>query len=127
MESSSKEPQTKTPDTHQQVETYSTHRIIALSDGVFAIVMTILILGLKIGSPSGPVTSDRLAMALLVILGKIEGYIATFLALGIFWIEHNEQFRYIRRATKKTFIDQHSVSGIRSHDSIFRRPAGTIR
>ncbi len=80
---------------------FDTNRINTLSDGVFAIVMTLLILGLKIKQPSGPITSLLLSKELLIVLGKLEGYIATFLILGIFWMDHHEQFHHIKRVNKK--------------------------
>jgi len=72
--------------------TQRSQRIEALSDGVFAIVMTILVLELAIEG------KGSLADELLDMVGsEIFQYFMTFIIIGSFWLVQFYQFRYIDR------------------------------
>jgi uncharacterized membrane protein len=75
----------------------SPSRIEALTDGVFAIVMTLLVLELAVDTPSIG-TDEEFLEALSHMLSEVMSYILTFIALGIFWIIHRYQFNFIRHA-----------------------------
>jgi TMEM175 potassium channel family protein len=72
-------------------------RIETLSDGIFAIAMTILVLELHV-----PVLSHSadLGHALAVLWPKLAGYAISFILLGTLWVGHHFQFHYIRRADR---------------------------
>ncbi|HTW39830.1 MAG TPA: TMEM175 family protein [Thermoplasmata archaeon] len=77
-------------------------RILALSDGVFAFAMTLLVISLivptTIGSPPVPITtSHQLSLALLRDWGSIVGFVFAFVMIGVWWIVHNRTFQYIAR------------------------------
>lgn len=72
----------------------STHRIEALADGVFAIVMTLLVFDLRV--PEVP--RGELPSALIALLPKFLGYATSFVLLGIYWVGHRSQFSFIKRA-----------------------------
>src|SRR3989454_11557428 len=60
-------------------------RIAALSDGVFAIAMTLIVLEIHVPDP-GPIQSDQdLWNALLTLGPRLVTYFLSFLKLGIFW------------------------------------------
>jgi uncharacterized membrane protein len=60
-------------------------RIGALSDGVFAIAMTLIVLEIHVPDP-GPIHSEReLLSALVALTPRIVTYGLSFLTLGIFW------------------------------------------
>jgi len=61
-------------------------RLEAFSDGVFAIVITLLILDIKI--PSVP--PGELAGALVHILPQILTYILSFFIVGLYWHSHHQ-------------------------------------
>jgi uncharacterized membrane protein len=69
-------------------------RLEALSDGIFAIVMTILVFDLK--AFSGPV--DQLPSALFQLWPNFLGYTISFSLLGIYWLGQLSQFKYIRKS-----------------------------
>ena len=75
----------------------STHRIEALHDGVFAIVMTLLVLELRV-----PDATD--AQGLLHDLARLwpiaMSYVLSFINLGINWVGMNYQFHYIKRSDR---------------------------
>jgi len=72
-------------------------RIAALADGVFAIVMTLLIFDIK--APAA-VSSAELPHALLMLLPKFFSYAFTFAITGIFWFGHYMEFHYIKRSDR---------------------------
>jgi uncharacterized membrane protein len=69
-------------------------RVLALSDGVFAIAATLLALDLRV--PEGLNTSS-LHEALRALVPAMSGYAITFLVIGLLWLGHRELFGYIRR------------------------------
>ena len=76
------------------VGTLSTGRIEALSDGVFAIIMTLLVFDIKL--PEVP--PAELTTALISLWPSYLGYFISFVLLGIYWIGHRAQFQFIQRA-----------------------------
>lgn len=76
-------------------------RAEALTDGIFATVMTILVLSLVVpvitsGNVDGLLKSD-----LVALLPNILTYVMSFLVLGTIWIGHNNIFRYLEDAGRK--------------------------
>lgn len=76
---------------------FPTGRIEALSDGVFAIVMTILVLDLK--APAKPdCLGHDLFRGFISGLGEpLFNFFISFLLLSLFWIWQHRQFKEIRR------------------------------
>jgi uncharacterized membrane protein len=71
-------------------------RIINLSDGVFAIAITLLILDIRVPDiPENMVTSE-LPSALLSLWPKYLGYFLSFVGISTFWMIHHSIFRPIR-------------------------------
>ncbi len=68
----------------------SKERLLAFSDGVFAILITILVLELKI--PHG---SDWSALAPLVPVFLV--YVLSYVLLGIYWNNHHHMFQICER------------------------------
>jgi len=80
----------------------TTNRIEALTDGIFAIAMTLLVFNLHLSAPksTGPVNSDLLG--LLVGHSHIfVNFIISFLLLAVFWVIHHQQSRFIKRTDRK--------------------------
>ena len=77
----------------------TTHRIEALTDGIFAIAMTLLVLTLVL-----PEAGKELAEVHSLLLGQIDkffNYALSFVLLAIFWIRHHQQFHLIKRTDGK--------------------------
>ena len=79
-------------------KTASTTRLEALSDGMFAVALTLLILDIRVPDVDGP-TPD-VAVALLVLLPKILIYLLSYLIVGFVWTWHNVMFSLIARSTR---------------------------
>lgn len=81
------------------------NRIEALSDGIFAIAMTLIILDLK--TPENiPYNLEytELPLTLLNILPDVEAYAISFLVLAVFWLRHQLQFRYLKFANRQIIV-----------------------
>lgn len=61
-----------------------TNRLEAFSDGVFAIAITLLVLGIKV-PPSG----SELGRALLALWPSYLAYVTSFIVIGAIWINHH--------------------------------------
>ena len=74
-----------------------TGRIDALSDGVFAIVITLLVLELKVPEIESHLVSEQLLVALLGIFPRALSHVVSFFVLGIYWVGHHNMFLLIQR------------------------------
>jgi uncharacterized membrane protein len=73
----------------------ATARIEALTDGVYAIAMTLLVLNL--GVPEVPHRSADLVAALSQMQAFFIDYAISFLLLAVFWTVHHRHFHVIKR------------------------------
>jgi uncharacterized membrane protein len=71
---------------------WSTGRVEAFSDGVFAIAITLLVLDIKIG----PTDFDHLTHALLAEWPAYLSYVTSFLTVGSVWIAHHNLFTRLK-------------------------------
>ena len=77
--------------TYNVVAGQSVKRLAALSDGIFAVAMTLLVLDLH-APVSGAVHGERdLWRALIVLSPRLLMYMMSFLTLGIFWVGQQTQ------------------------------------
>ena len=78
----------------------SRDRIITLVDAVLAIVMTLLVLEIAVPQLSQSEVATELPKRLFELWSDIWSYAISFIILGFFWIGHDDQFHYIKRANK---------------------------
>ena len=65
-----------------------TNRLETLTDGLFAIAMTILVVTIQI--PIGPIhTADLFVQTTSEIIPKFAVYFLSFLLLAVFWVDHH--------------------------------------
>jgi uncharacterized membrane protein len=74
------------------------HRLAALTDGVFAIVMTLLVLEISIPEIAPSSVHVELSRRLLELWPKLLSYGISFIILGAFWYLHHQAFHYIKRS-----------------------------
>lgn len=72
-------------------------RMNALADGVFAIVMTLLVLELVVGEMAKSASSQGLFHELLEMGPRFLIYGLSFLILGLFWVMHHMIFQAVIR------------------------------
>jgi uncharacterized membrane protein len=73
---------------------FSKSRLESLTDGIFATVMTILILSLVVPAITGANLSKQLLSVILSFIPSIVIYIFSFSVLLVMWIGHNNIMRY---------------------------------
>lgn len=78
----------------------STTRIEAFSDGVFAIVMTLLIFEVKVPELAPGMMDIELLPALLRMWPKYLSFVVSFVVTGIYWVAHHNTFHLIRRTDR---------------------------
>ena len=76
-------------------------RIEALSDGVFAIVMTLLVIELAVPIVPELLIAEELGTTLLGMWPKFLAFGISFLVLGIFWFNHHLFFHFIKRSDSR--------------------------
>lgn len=77
--------------------TLSKLRIEALSDGVFAIAMTLLVLKLDVPVVMHHTSSQAMLQQLLDMKPAFIAYVVTFLIAGGYWFLHHLTFHFIRQ------------------------------
>lgn len=71
-------------------------RIVNLSDGVFAIAITLLVLDIRAPDIPQGMVSSQLPGALLSLWPKYLSYVLSFVGISAFWLIHHSIFRPIR-------------------------------
>jgi len=80
--------------------TPGTARLEAFSDGVLAIVITLMILEIKLPHlPDNP-TNAEAWHSLSLVLPKLLAYALSFLMIAIFWVNHHQLFHSIRSSNR---------------------------
>lgn len=85
---------------YNQIAVRSVERIEALSDGLFAIAMTLLVLDLKVPATEAIHSERDLWGALVALSPRLLMYLMSFLTLGIFWAGQQTQLNYFARADR---------------------------
>jgi uncharacterized membrane protein len=74
----------------------SKHRLDALTDGIFAVAMTLLVIELKLPAGVHPERSMELLQALVNLIPKFVGWVISFLVLALFWWGQSRAFHFVK-------------------------------
>jgi uncharacterized membrane protein len=74
-----------------------TGRTEAFSDGVFAIAITLLILEIVVRVPHEPAGGEELRRELAHLWPSYLAYLASFLTIGVMWLNHHRLFTLIAK------------------------------
>lgn len=97
---------------YPQIAGQSVERLAALSDGIFAVAMTLLVLDLTVHGTAahhgehplwtpGALGSERVAWHVLAsIAPKLVPYAMSFMTLGIFWVGQQTQLNHFERVNR---------------------------
>ena len=78
----------------------SLERLAALSDGLFAVALTLLVLDLHVPVVEHIHGERDLASALLTLTPRLVPYLMCFLTCGIFWVGQQTQFNLFTKADR---------------------------
>jgi uncharacterized membrane protein len=93
----------KTDYSYHTIAGQSLARLAALSDGIFAVAMTLLVLDLRVpvNEFAQAIPSEQLlADALVALAPRLLTYLLSFLTLGIFWVGQQTQLNYFARSNR---------------------------
>ena len=79
----------------------SKHRIEALTDGIYAVAMTLLVIELKLPAHELVHSDQDLANALVNLIPKFTAWVISFLVLSLFWLGHQRMFQNLRHVDGK--------------------------
>lgn len=88
------------PTLYNRIANQSLDRLSALSDGVFAFAMTLLVLDLRLPAAAAIHSEFGLWRALAHLAPSLVIYLMGFLTLGIFWNGQQTQLNYIERGDR---------------------------
>lgn len=88
------------PTPYNRIAGQSVERLAALSDGVFAVAMTLLVLDLHAPAIEAVHSETDLWHALLHIAPRLLIYVLSFMTLGIFWVGQQTQLNCLARSSR---------------------------
>ena len=77
----------------------SKDRVEAFSDGVFAVVLTLLVFGLQAPNVAGHSSLSQYAAAMLPLIPRVLSFALTFAIICIHWVGHHYFFVQLRHVT----------------------------
>ncbi|MGY3212122.1 TMEM175 family protein [Mucilaginibacter sp. HD30] len=83
---------------------FQLERMILFSDAVFAIIITIMVLEMRVPEGIKHADGERLHEMIIELLRKFGGYILSFFIVGAFWIKHLKLFSYLKDYTQRLII-----------------------
>ncbi|MGO9127442.1 MAG: TMEM175 family protein [Terriglobales bacterium] len=85
---------------YNRIAGQSVERLAALSDGVFAVAMTLLVLDLRVPASEAIHSEPDLWRALIALSPRLVMYMMSFLTLGIFWVGQQTQLNHLTRSER---------------------------
>lgn len=86
--------------TYNRIAGQSLERLAALSDGIFAVAMTLLVLDIHAPLIESVHSEQDLWHALSAVVPRVAMYLMSFMTLGIFWTGQQTQFNVLSRADR---------------------------
>jgi len=85
---------------YNRIAGQSVERLAALSDGIFAVALTLMVLDLRLPAAAAIHSEHDLWRALVAILPRLLTYLMSFLTLGIFWVGQQTQLNHLVRSDR---------------------------
>jgi uncharacterized membrane protein len=83
---------------YNRIAGQSVERLAALSDGIFAFAMTLLVLDLRVPAMEAVHNERDLWHALTALSPRLVMYMMSFMTLGIFWVGQQTQLNHLERS-----------------------------
>ncbi|MGA9640892.1 MAG: TMEM175 family protein [Terriglobales bacterium] len=88
------------PTRYNLIAGQNLERLAALSDGIFAVAMTLLVLDLRVPARELIHSPAELRSALAGLAPQFVAYLMSFITLGIFWIGQQTQLNHLIRSSR---------------------------
>ncbi len=88
------------PSLYNRVAGQSVERLAALSDGIFAVSMTLLVLDLRVPASEAIHSERDLGHALIALLPRLIIFLMSVMTNGIFWVGQQTQLNHFARADR---------------------------
>jgi len=88
------------PVHYNQIAGQNLGRLEALSDGIFAVAMTLLVLDIRIPGVETVHSEHDLLFAVVALLPRVLIYLMSFLTLGIFWLGQQTQLNHLTKSDR---------------------------
>jgi len=85
---------------YNRIAGQNVERLAALSDGIFAVAMTLLVLDLRVPAAEVIHSEHDLWQSLRALAPRLLMYMMTFLTLGIFWVGQQTQLNHLKRSDR---------------------------
>jgi TMEM175 potassium channel family protein len=85
---------------YNRIAGQSVERLAALSDGIFAVAMTLLVLDLRVPAREAIHGGHELGRALINLAPQVTAYMMSFITLGIFWVGQQTQLNQLARSDR---------------------------
>ena len=83
---------------------FQLERVVLFSDAVFAIIITIMVLEIKLPQGLRHASPEKIEEAFIELIPKLLGYILAFFITGMFWLKHLKIFSFLKDYTKQLII-----------------------
>jgi len=88
------------PSLYNRVAGQNVERLAALSDGIFAVSMTLLVLDLKVPTTEAVHSEHDLRQVLIVLAPRLVVFLMSIMTNGIFWVGQQTQLNHFARADR---------------------------
>jgi uncharacterized membrane protein len=85
---------------YNRVAGQNVERLAALSDGIFAVAMTLLVLDLRVPAAEAVHSEHDLRRALIVLSPRLVIFLMSIMTNGIFWVGQQTQLNYFARSDR---------------------------
>ena len=85
---------------YNRIAGQNVERLAALSDGIFAVAMTIMVLDLRLPAADAIHGQQELWRSLMMLSPRLLMYLTSFMTLGIFWVGQQTQLNHLARSNR---------------------------
>ncbi|MFZ0953132.1 MAG: TMEM175 family protein [Candidatus Sulfotelmatobacter sp.] len=88
------------PSLYNRVAGQNVERLAALSDGIFAVAMTLLVLDLRVPAAAAVHSEHDLRRILVALAPRLLVFLMSVMTLGIFWVGQQTQLNHFARSDR---------------------------
>jgi len=114
------------PSLYNRVAGQGVERVAALSDGMFAVAMTLLVLDLRVPARDAVHSEHDLWRVLVALSPRLLIFLMSVMTLGIFWVGQQTQLNHFARAGPQPRLDSHRVPVLCLSGSLFHCAFGRV-